>query len=91
MAKRIKTETLPGIPAQKIIKEVSEAAIAYEEARNRRMKLTEKEVESQEKLIVALIEHEIKGSYRDDSYDPPLIVEWKHSDKAKVRREKAVE
>lgn len=55
------------------------------------MKLTQKEAEAQAVLIAALIKHEIKGPYRDDNYDPPLIVEWRHSDKAKVRREKTAE
>ena len=87
MAKQ-KNGSLPGIENGKIIKEVSEAAEAYENARDKRMKLTEKEVEAQDYLAEVMKKHKLKA-YRDDDYEPPLICFIQESkDKVKVRRGK---
>lgn len=88
---RGKTETLPGVPNGKIIKEISDAAEDFENIRDRRMKLTEDEKESNEKLVEVMKKHKLKA-YRDDNYEPALTVALSAKDptiKAKVRREKA--
>jgi hypothetical protein len=88
---RGKTETLPGVSNGKIIQEVSEAAESYENIRDKRMKLTEQESEANTNLVTVMRKHKLKA-YRDDNFDPPLMVELAAKDatiKAKVKREKA--
>lgn len=58
---------------KKTIKELDAAAEAYVEARDARMKKTEKEVEAKEALISVMKKHELTV-YKDDDADPPLIV-----------------
>ena len=91
--KRAKTETLPGVPNGKIIKEISDAAEEYENVRDRRMELTEEEKELNDKLVELMRKHKLKA-YRDSNYDPPLTVTLSAKDptiKAKVKRDKAEE
>lgn len=88
---RAKTPSLPGVPNGKIIKEVSEAAERYEAIRNSRQQLTEQEVIANGELVSVMKKHKLKV-YKDDDYDPPLIVELAAKDpsiKAKVKRERA--
>ncbi len=58
---------------RKAIKEINDAAEGYVDARDRRMKLTEKEHESKEALIAVMKKHDTLV-YRDDEANPPLIV-----------------
>lgn len=55
------------------IKEVNDAAEAYVEARDKRMKLTEKETEAKEALIAVMKKHDLTV-YKDDEANPPLVV-----------------
>ena len=75
MAKKAKQGDLPGMerPEPKHIKELDDAAEAYVEARDARMKKTEAEKEQKEALISAMKKHGVLV-YRDESVDPPLIV-----------------
>ena len=58
---------------RKSVKEINDAAEAYVEARDKRMKLTEKEKEAKDALIAAMVKHSL-GVYRDDEANPPLVV-----------------
>jgi hypothetical protein len=58
---------------KKSIKEVDLAAEAYCEARDERMKLTEKEVEARDSLLAVMQKHKL-DLYRDDDASPPLLV-----------------
>ena len=55
------------------IKEVNDAAESYVTERDKRMKMTEKEVSAKEKLVEVMKKHEL-SIYKDDEADPPLIV-----------------
>lgn len=70
MARR--QQRIPGTEGPKL-KEVNTAAENYAEQRDKRMKMTEKEVEAKEALIAAMQKHKIE-IYRDEDVDPPLIV-----------------
>ncbi len=87
---RPKNGRLPGIENGKIIKEVSNAAEAYEEARDERMKMLEKEIEAKDHLAEVMKKHKLKV-YKDDDFEPPLICFFEHigKDNVKVKREKA--
>lgn len=63
---------IPGTEDREI-KEVNAAAEAYVTQRDKRMKLTEKEVEAKEALIAVMKKHGLTV-YRDDEAAPPLIV-----------------
>lgn len=65
------------------IKEIDDAAEAYVDARNARMKKTEKEVEAKTALITVMKKHN-KLVYRDDGQDPPLVVTLVSKDNIKV-------
>ncbi len=58
---------------RKAIKEVNDSAEGYVDARDKRMKLTEKEHEAKEALISVMLKHKLLV-YRDDEANPPLIV-----------------
>lgn len=58
---------------RKQIKEIDDAAEAYVEARDKRMKLTEKEVATKQALIDVMKKHGVQ-TYRDMNADPPLHV-----------------
>ena len=84
-----KQEALPGVAGKKI-KELSEAMEAYEEIKNTRIALSNKEIEANEKVVELMHKHKVKV-YRDDDYEPSLIGELAAKDptiKAKVYREK---
>ncbi len=87
MANTAKKQTsIPGTEP-KSIKEIDTAAEAYVEARDERMKLTEREVEAKQNLIRVMEKHDL-STYRDESADPPLLVIVEESvAKVKVRRE----
>lgn len=63
---------IPGTERQ-TIKEIDDAAEAYVDARDARMKKTEKEHEAKDALIAAMKAHNTLV-YRDESVDPPLVV-----------------
>ncbi len=58
---------------RKSIKEINDAAEGYVDARDKRMKLTVKEHEAKEALIVVMKKHDTLV-YRDDEATPPLLV-----------------
>lgn len=66
---------LSGIEKESV-KEIEEAAESYVEARDKRMKLTEKEVERKAALIEVMRKHK-RTVYRDDNAAPPLLVTLK--------------
>jgi hypothetical protein len=70
MAKR--QTALPGME-RKEIPEVNDAAEAYVEARDKRMALTEKEVEAKDALLTVMTKHKLQV-YKDESASPPLVV-----------------
>lgn len=85
MAKTKKQSALPGME-RKSIKELDAAAEAYVEARDERMKLTEKEVEFKEALVAVMKKHDLQV-YKDEDAEPPLIVTLTPGvDKVKVTR-----
>lgn len=67
-----KQQQIPGTE-RKTIKEIDDAAEAYVEARDKRMRLTEKEVERREALVNAMKRNGLT-IYRDDSASPALLV-----------------
>jgi hypothetical protein len=71
MARRKQGE-LPGMEREQI-KEVDDAAEAYRDARDARMKKTETEKESKDALIEVMRKHKLTV-YRDESVDPPLVI-----------------
>lgn len=83
MAKR--QMEVPGTE-RKHIKEVVDAASGYEDARDKRMKLTEKEASAKESLIEVMKKHKLTV-YRDDEAVPPILVTLKPGkDAIKVER-----
>lgn len=75
----------------KKIREIDVAAEAYEEARDKRMALTEKETEARENLIAAMKKAKV-SVYRDDDAAPPIIVTLVPGvDKVKVTRQEEPE
>lgn len=77
---------IPGT-TQKAIPEIDAAAEAYVDVRNKRMKLTVKEVEAQATLVAAMQKHKLEA-YRCTSTDEPLDVTMVSLLKAKVRAPK---
>lgn len=76
---------IPGTENSEIA-EVNAAAEAYVDARDARMKKTEKEVEAKEALIEVMKKHGL-SVYKDDDATPPLIVTLSPGkDKVKVTR-----
>lgn len=71
----------------KAIAAIDRAAEAYVEIRDKRMKLTVKEVEAQATLVAAMQKHELTA-YRCTSTDDPLDVTMVSVTKAKVRSPK---
>lgn len=71
MAKKKQGE-LPGME-KKHIKTVEDAAHAYVDVRNKRMKLTVKEKEAHDTLLAIMQKNELP-IYRDDEAVPPLVV-----------------
>jgi hypothetical protein len=67
-----KQKPLPGME-RKSFPEVDSAAEAYVEVRDKRMKLTEKEVEAKDALLEVMSKHNLVV-YKDESVAPPLIV-----------------
>jgi hypothetical protein len=83
MAKRKKQQALPGME-RKRIEELDSAAETYVEARDERMKLTEREVEARQALVTAMQRHNLTV-YKDESATPALIVTLAEGDpKVKV-------
>ena len=74
-----KQKELPGIE-KPVIKEIEDAADEYVEVRDKRMSLTEREVEKRAALIGVMRAHKVK-SYK---YDGRLIT-LKETDKVKVK------
>lgn len=72
MVRRPKQLVVPGTELKKI-KEVDDAAEGYVDVRDRRMKLTKKEVEAKNALIAVMEKHKLLV-YRDDSASPPMLV-----------------
>jgi hypothetical protein len=58
------------------VKEIEAAAEAYVDARDKRMRLTEKEVEAKTTLIEVMRKHK-RTVYRDDNAAPPLLITLK--------------
>ena len=88
---RAKTAALPGVENGKVIKEISDAAEAYEKIRDRRMDLTEKENEANGLLVTLMKKHKLKIYKDDDNFEPALMVDLTVKDpteRAKVRRDK---
>ena len=72
MARRKKQGELPGVEKQ-TIKELDDAAEAYVDARDARIKKSEVEAEAKQALIDVMKKHG-KQVYRDDTTNPPLVV-----------------
>lgn len=73
------------------IKEIDTAAEAYVDARDERMKLTDRESEVKEALIGVMKKHKVEV-YRDENAVPPLVVTLiPGEDKVKVSRAKGEE
>lgn len=66
---------IPGTERRKIA-DINAAAEGYVDARDKRMKLTEKEVAAKDALIATMKQHKV-DVYRDDDVDPPLVVTLK--------------
>jgi len=81
-----KQATIPGTNG-KAITEIDRAAEAYVEIRNKRMKLTTKEVEAQATLVAAMQKHKL-SAYRCTSTDELLDVTLVSISKAKVKSPK---
>lgn len=81
-----KQATIPGT-TPKAIAEIDRAAEAYVEIRDKRMKLTAKEVEAQATLVAAMQKHKL-DAYRCTSTDDPLDVTMIVVAKAKVKAPK---
>jgi hypothetical protein len=76
---------VPGTERKKL-KEANDAAEAYVDARDTRMRHTEKEVEARDALVAVMEKHHLTV-YRDDEADPPLVVTLTPGKaKVKVRR-----
>lgn len=85
MAKPRKQKTLPGME-RKVIKEVSDAAEAYVEARDTRMAHTVKEADQKEALLAVMEKNKLEV-YTDPDAVPPFTVTIKKG-KANVKVEK---
>lgn len=83
MADKPKQTEIPGLERPKI-KEIEDAADKYESTRDRRMALTEKEVEQMAELVAQMKAHKVQ-KYR---LDEDRYVELVPSEKAKVRKVK---
>src|ERR1700759_4183562 len=70
MAKR--QQELAGMERDSI-PEINAAAEAYVKARDKRMKLTEEEVDAHDDLVEAMKRHKVRV-YKDTEADPPLIM-----------------
>lgn len=81
-----KQTTIPGT-THKAIAEIDHAAEAYVDIRDKRMKLTTKEVEAQATLVAAMQKHGLTA-YRCASTDDPLDVTVVSTTKARVRSPK---
>jgi hypothetical protein len=66
-----KQTEIPGTERQQI-QEIDDAAEAYQDAKKKRMKLTEKESEAKIALISVLRKNKV-DVYRDDNASPPLL------------------
>jgi len=55
------------------IKEIDDAAEAYQDAKKKRMKLTEQEVDAKKALGAVMRKNKVEV-YRDDNASPPLLV-----------------
>ncbi len=76
---------VPGTERKKL-KEANDAAEAYVDARDTRMRHTTKEVEARDALVAVMKKHNL-SVYRDDEVDPPLLVTLTPGvDKVKVQR-----
>ena len=73
---------------RKQIEEVNIAAEAYVKERDKRMRMTKKEVEARAALITAMEKNKIE-IYRDDSSSPPLVITLTQGP-VKVKVEKVV-
>jgi hypothetical protein len=82
---KAKQESLPGMEPPHIA-EIDAAAEAYRGTRNRRMRLTEKEVEQREILQAMMKKHELKNYEYDDH-----IVVLDVTEKVKVKNKGAEE
>lgn len=82
--KKARQGELPGIEREQI-KEVKDAAIAYEEARDARMKKSESEKEQKDALIEVMRRNKLTV-YRDDSVDPPIVITLADKTNVKVTR-----
>lgn len=80
MSKRAKQGELPGIE-RKQIKEVSDAAENYRDARDERIKASVPEKETKEALIKVMRKHELL-TYRDDEAD--IVITLVSKDNVKV-------
>jgi hypothetical protein len=76
---------LPGTERKDRNPAIEKAASAYVDARDERMDLTEREVELQDALVIAMKTAKLT-TYRCDDVD--LVVEMSTLEKAKVRRVK---
>ncbi len=81
-----KQTTIPGT-TPKAIAEIEQAAEAYVDIRDKRMKLTAKEVEAQAALVEAMQKHGLTA-YRCQSTDENLDVLMVTKTKARVRSPK---
>ena len=70
-----KQTEIPGTERQQI-QEIDSAAEAYQDAKKKRIKLTEKESEAKTALIAVLRKHKVEV-YRDDNASPPLLITLK--------------
>jgi len=81
-----KQTTIPGTNG-KAITEIDRAAEAYVDIRDKRMKLTTKEIAAQATLVAAMQKHKL-SAYRCTSTDDPLDVTLVSISKAKVKSPK---
>lgn len=86
--KRAKQKSLNGVEPDDRVKEVEDAADAYEEARDERQALTETEVTAKNALIDAMKKHKL-NVYRYN--DKTVTLEEIEETKIKVKRNKADE
>lgn len=84
--RRPRQEALEGLGAKQV-KEVDDAAEAFVDIRDRRIKLHFEEAKAHERLVEAMRTNGLE-KYRDDSAVPPLIVDLTSKTRAKVKREK---
>lgn len=86
--KRAKQKHLNGVEPDDRIKEIEDAGDVYEEARDERQALTEREVEAKNNLISVMKKHR-KTVYRYDS--KTITFEELQEAKVKVKRDKVTE